>query len=450
MNFGTQSTSIITILSSTHGRLRREQRDIDKRDLQRALRYGTRTRAWDRRWLVEYDGITFITDSTMRKEITCYPSPLPKMDIDFETSANHAKARHLLMEKPELSTSHTVFVIDNSGSMLDKKNDIHLYRDSQNAAFSMTALEFVAEQLFNNTAVNSDLVSLVKFDTAANVPFEREPIGWVVYNKFLMHRNKEKYVHRIHSPAFDRQTGGSNYLPALAKAKDLLEAGYHDKCALSLFFFSDGEPTDHVKLNISPHEAQKRMCDAISDMASQFGEVLNVTMVGLGRHHDDFGCMRAMANAATNAGAKGTFEFCQKTANAISSAISSLVSSTTETRTALLEGRTRGFTTRTDLKSEKESLVKYDWQYFKINDHLLYDARRKCFPSAASLPLAAVQTDPKEAERRHFNPPPFLAINKNYVGKGAERVAFRCRLSDTESVNGFTFDTMIAKETKDV
>jgi hypothetical protein len=31
--------------------------------------------------------------------------------------------------------------------MLDKKNDIHLYRDSQNAAFSFSALEFVAEQV---------------------------------------------------------------------------------------------------------------------------------------------------------------------------------------------------------------------------------------------------------------------------------------------------------------
>jgi hypothetical protein len=33
-------TSLITILSSDHGRLRREQRDIRKRDLQKAKKHG--------------------------------------------------------------------------------------------------------------------------------------------------------------------------------------------------------------------------------------------------------------------------------------------------------------------------------------------------------------------------------------------------------------------------
>ena len=194
MSAGNSNTSLITILSSSHGRLRREHRDIDKRDLKRAIRYGTRQSAWGQRWLVEYDGITFITDSTMRKEVTAYPSPLPFMPIENDMQSQHEKAKRLLRQKPELSTSHTVFVIDNSGSMLDKKKNIHLYRDSQNAAYSMTALEFVAEQLFNNTAVNSDLVSLVKFDTTVHVPFEREPVGWVVYNKFLEHRNNQKFI----------------------------------------------------------------------------------------------------------------------------------------------------------------------------------------------------------------------------------------------------------------
>ena len=99
----------------------------------------------------------------MRQEVTAYPSPLPEIPVDFSAMDGHEKAKRLLQQKPELSTSHTVIVIDNSGSMLGKKNDVHLYRDSQNAAFSMTALEFVAEQLLSNTAVNSDMVSLVKF-----------------------------------------------------------------------------------------------------------------------------------------------------------------------------------------------------------------------------------------------------------------------------------------------
>ena len=96
------NTSLITILSSAHGRLRREQRDIDKRDLQRALKHGRRQKAWGQRWLVEYDGITFITDWSMRQEVTAYPSPLPDAPVGISDIAQHEKAKELLNKKPDL------------------------------------------------------------------------------------------------------------------------------------------------------------------------------------------------------------------------------------------------------------------------------------------------------------------------------------------------------------
>lgn len=450
MNFQNKDTSLITILSSHHGRLRREQRDIDKRDLRKALKYGRKHRAWGQPWLIEYDGITFITDDSMTREVTAYPSALPEMEIDSEMRDQHEKVKRLLSEKPELITSHTVIVIDNSGSMLSKKNNVHLYRDSQNAAFSMTALEFVAEQLFNVTAVNSDLVSLVKFSSKAKVEIAREPIGWLVYNKLLSHRNTERYVDRRSAPTEDATFAQSNYLPALDEAYGLLESAHHDKCAPSLFFFSDGQPTDHQSLNVTPSEARQNTCDKIAAMAKRFGETFTVTVVGLGDAHDDFTVLKDMATAARNAGAKGTFEFCNKTANSITSAISSLVSSTTESRTALMEGRRHRFTQRDDLVSEQDAVVKFDWQYYWIVDHLMYSPLTKAFVPSACIPFAAVQSDPGEAVRRERNPPRHLAINQNFFGKGAERVAYRCRLSDREGVQGFVFDTMVAKETKDV
>ena len=48
------------------------------------------------------------------------------------------------MQPPEQSASHTIFIIDSSGYMLDKKNDIHLYPDSQNAAFRMSLLQNIS------------------------------------------------------------------------------------------------------------------------------------------------------------------------------------------------------------------------------------------------------------------------------------------------------------------
>ena len=116
-----KNTSLITILSTEHGRLRREQRDIDKRDLQRALKYGRRQRSWGRRWLVEYDGITFVTNANMRQEVTAYPSPLPEVDVDSVVMNEHEKTKRLLYERPELSTSHTVLVVDDRVRCLERR-----------------------------------------------------------------------------------------------------------------------------------------------------------------------------------------------------------------------------------------------------------------------------------------------------------------------------------------
>ncbi|KAL7521477.1 hypothetical protein ACHAWX_006152 [Stephanocyclus meneghinianus] len=447
MNFGLKDTSLITILSSEHGRLRREQRDIDKRDLKKALKYGTRERAWGQRWKIEYDGITFITDSTMRREVTAFPSPLPNVPTDSIMDSEHLLAKLLLDQKPELSTTHTVIVIDNSGSMLDKKNDIHLYRDSQNAAFSFTALEFVAEQVLNNTAVNSDLVSLIKFSDKPSVEFSREPIDWIMYNKILTHRNTDKFVDRKDAPFHDLWFGKSNFIPALTKANELLKEGHHDQCALSLFFFSDGQSTDHKTRGVSYEESIKMMRDIVSNMASVFGESLTICAVGLGNRDDEFRPLKEIADTAPVAGAKGLFERCERTAHSITSAISSLVTSTTETRLALQDGRRKGYTQRTDLISEKEATVKTRWKFYRILEHFVYDPRVKRLWRSPLLPLGVAHTS--EASMRKHKPP-YLAINSNYFGKGAERVAFRCRLSDSQNPSHFVFSDMVAKETKDV
>ena len=102
-SYAGKNTSLITILSSEHGRLRREQRDIDKRDLQRALKYGKREKVWSSRWQVEYDEITFITDPNMGREITAYPSPLPDADVDLKTIEENNMLKRLIQQKPELS-----------------------------------------------------------------------------------------------------------------------------------------------------------------------------------------------------------------------------------------------------------------------------------------------------------------------------------------------------------
>ena len=165
----------------------------------------------------------------MTREITAFPSPLPEAEVDFKAIEANENLKRLLALKPELSTSHTVIV----------KNDVLLYRYIQNAAFSMRALEFIAEQLFSNTSVNSDWVSLIKFGEHPSDELSREPISWYVYNRILGHRNTQRYADRKNAPLIDEWTGGSNYLPALGKVHRLPNLGYHEQLAISVYFFSD-------------------------------------------------------------------------------------------------------------------------------------------------------------------------------------------------------------------
>ena len=70
-------TSDLCLVSHTHGRERREERGINKRELQEAVKYGRRERAnpgrsGDARWRYIHKGIVYITDETSRHEITSW------------------------------------------------------------------------------------------------------------------------------------------------------------------------------------------------------------------------------------------------------------------------------------------------------------------------------------------------------------------------------------------
>ena len=77
-------TSTIEFISSLHGRQRRRERDLSKRDLQAAVKHGTKECSIKGRWKYTFADVVYITDSTSTKEITSYSLlrlPLEKIDI---------------------------------------------------------------------------------------------------------------------------------------------------------------------------------------------------------------------------------------------------------------------------------------------------------------------------------------------------------------------------------
>lgn len=440
-------TSLISIISSTHGRLRREQRDIRKRDLQAALKKGTKSRVWGGRWKCEHDGIIFITDQAMKSEVTSYPAPLIMAEIDAPTNLKHQQAKQVIDLKPEICTSHTVLVVDNSGSM--KTHDIPLHRDRQVMAYSTIALEYIAEQLFNETANNRDLVSLVEFDKTARIVFEREPVIWVLYNKLLNRRDLGgQFRARQHMRIIDSIVCDSNYLPALEKAHELLKKYIHAECALSMMFLSDGSPTDAGSLGLVPSAAIEKICNATANIASEFGDQLNLTMIGFGSSSHDFATLNAMVQAALDApgDAFAEFQYCGKVASAVETAVSSLVRSTMQTRAAL-HGRSRTFR---EVASEDEG-SNTAFNFYTILNHYVFRPSKNDCLHHPGLPFGALRDESQQQiQRLSRHAPPFLAVNKFHCGKGAERLAFRCHLADTKDVSGFRLGAMIAKETREV
>jgi len=444
-------SSLISILSTDHGRLRREQRDLSKRDCLKAIRYGKKSKGCFNCWIFEYDGIVYIVDNLMEREVTAYPSPLALAPTNIRDKVVHNRTNDLLEQKPELCTSHTVLVVDISGSMV--KKDIALHKTRQIAAYSVTAMEFVVEQLFQKSATNSDVLTLIEFNRTAQELFSRESFDWVLYNKLLSRRDTRSYRQRAGLVTLDAITGDTNYLKALDAADDALRSIDHDRCALSLFFLSDGAPTDAQVLGIAPDAAKQRMTSKMQGIANKYGDKLNVHMVGFGGASRDFSVLTAMAEAVESAesGAQAKYIYCEQAAHKMESAVSSLVKSTTLTRTHLLSSDRGKSRTKRNVRLEGGNSPN-QWNYFPIRRHLVYDTRHDRFVDMKGLPTGSfVGSEETYGENHlkamHERPPPYIAINREAFGVGAERIATRCNLAMEASDQNFVLQSMVAKET---
>lgn len=323
-------TSDVPFFSSLHGRERRALRGIDRRDLQAAVKHGKKSRGWphpitgEPRWKYTYADVVYITDESSTREITSYTEPIavPRAGLTLGHIRDYETAKERLTNDPSSCTSHTVIVVDQSASM--NTSDIFDFRNRSQAVFGMLALDFVGGQRLMGVATETDVVSLVVMKDSAHVIFRREPMGLVLYNKFV----------GLH----DDDCAGS-YLPALAQADELLQDQAHGGCALSLLFLSDGKPSDYCTLPWylrSSHEnTLNKIIERVSTIAAIFGQQLSVSTLGFASGSADFSVLEAMAKAARDAGAQGNFYRPELSSEGLGTAIADSVSSLTATRARL-------------------------------------------------------------------------------------------------------------------
>jgi hypothetical protein len=146
-----------TLLSSVHGRDRRSLRKIGKRDLQSAVKYGMRERGYPRHstgeptWKYTFRHVVYITDDSSRSEITSYVLPIniPTVSLSLQERQMHQKVAGLLTLNPHVCTTHTVLVVDQSGSM--KKCDVVDFKNRSQAVYGTIALDLLGKRLDQGT-----------------------------------------------------------------------------------------------------------------------------------------------------------------------------------------------------------------------------------------------------------------------------------------------------------
>jgi len=501
-----------TILSATHGRQRRSERDIDKVDLKMAKKYGMKQQARHGRVKYTFRGVVFIYDPKTNKEVTSFQSPygyseksgtcvapalklgkvtgLKKYGIANEgarESKRRSRLRQKLQENSILWTSHSVLVVDMSGSM--RRDDVNGARCRADGVWLSIAKDYIKTPLERKEMTYTDVLSIIIMRDSAEVLYFCEPLDWFLYNKIVDLREWDNGV---------LPYGHGCYAPALRKAEELLSIDTSGSCALSLLFFSDGRPSD---CNLD-HKT------GMGELASKFGRRLTISCIGMAYNSEEsyFDTLKGMAEEADSFGAVSSFCKPEMKVGALSHLISSLSSSLTTTKTELTDIRTGEVRrVRTDIRRERKNLpedefLTANWKVFKQrsvgsfwgwsfnhNDFVeLYDYRcnhcgrdtrksrfsvvcvkcdgvsfcsRRCLEKGKLLHekgggffVKSCKTIKEEIIEKKIIKRPFpsyaVAMKRQIFGEGAERIVSKFRFLDDQ--DEFIGPVMVAKDSRHV
>jgi hypothetical protein len=496
-----------SLLSTDHDRLRRNERGIQKDDLLLARRYGmVEDGKWNGSKKYTHAGKVFIYDERRNKAITSWKID-SKMSskISGTTVADpillqkssehdngysikmHNRVKNYLIAQKHLWRSHSVLVIDMSGSM--RRDDVNGARCRSDGVFTVIARDFIKHRLETGEFSIFDFISIVIMKEEPEIICFFEPIDFVLFNKLVDMREWTTV----------KPEGPGMYLPALIMAEKLL--AYNDKAKhLSLLFFSDGKPSD-------PKPEYPAIVARMGEIASRYGRRLVVSCIGMADPTEDFSVLKKMIDEVNSFhGCKAFFNKPNLSTDALSSIMTVLSSSMTATQTELTDLRSGKIrSVRTDLKREHknapdDSMPGDDWRIFlassshmfpinvfkwnnKQGDFSLFLDPRcvLCYQLVASpqdfIPKNGVLCGGCKAcficfqcrrrstvrdthncdnlkQRRRYGllsttplPSFSVALKKSAFGEGAERVAFKFRFLD-ETGRHFVGTKMVAKESR--
>lgn len=440
-----QNSSAATLLSCEHSRQRRAERLVSKRDLQAALKHGSRVASRNSKglaWKYTFADVVFIVDQSLTKEITCWAKPgagldVEKQHITSEMVSAHQAARIRLQNNCSW-TSHTVVVVDQSGSM--RKTDLAGGATRSDAVWLTLAIDFVAKHIEAGTATAMDVVSVVSMGAESEVLIDRQPHDWLLFNKVVD-------LLRTQEPTFE-----GNYVPALDAAERLLLSNEFGACVLTLFFLSDGKPSDRLPKNTNTKESGascmmtgfvKLMSQCIDSLSSRFGRRLSVITVGFGGPGEDFRVLEKLAERPAQFGCISHFFSAELNVAALGAAFSSISSSLNSTKTELTAVGGSSQRAVRDVRRQardtvgKDTRPNSDWRVYMMGQGWRGE-RREWVPTGPQKGWSDIPPISRDAHG--------VALKANYFGEGAERLVREFREVGLDGA--FVGLPLVAKESR--
>ncbi len=323
-----QLTEELTLLSTLHGRARRQIRDISKYDLKTVMKYGTKTRSYKQRWMFEYNNTVLITDDLCEREITSYNKAIniERATITQQMMDNHNEAVRILREDPHMCTTHSIIIIDQGSSM--SLHDVNCFKTRSDASYGTFALDFIAEQLYQmGDEFFVDAVTIIEMRDEGALFVNKEPLDWILFNKVLGR------VSTARPPCYS----AANYFKSLEYAETIInrelalfaDLDAEDIPAFMLLFISDANPIDNSCTD------ENMRCAVVARMASKLKSKLTFFGMGVGLSVYDFDHLRVLVNTAKEHGAEGDYNHAGLNLATLSTTFSSIATSMTTTRNDL-------------------------------------------------------------------------------------------------------------------
>lgn len=432
-------TSLIPLESSLHGRERRQLRNIAKRDLQAAIKYGKKTSGYpcrqsgEIRWKYEFADVIYITDASSIKEVTSYIKPinLTLLPLDKDEKVKFEIHQKLAQVNPDICTSHTVLVIDQSASM--RTHDVENFKSRSDAVYGHLALEFITMQL-ENGASYTDVVSIIEMHDDAEIVMHRGPISKYLYNQIVdLQKNANPCSH-------------GNYMPCIAKIENLLARdSENSQCACVVLFLSDGQPSDSSTRRFYGTSFDQELSYRLESLARSFGGQLTFGCIGFTNGSVELSYLKSMAASVVKGGSKGIYFHSQ-----LDSA--SLIQSLTHLSHSLLQSKMR-MTVLAQSVAKTAKKIKWDYANFDGENSDIFEEGWIRYLDKAELWEYVPRSNPTDDDwipRASLHKDAIgFAKRERIFGQGAERTVYELReIAIVKKELAFVGERLVAKDNR--